>query len=947
MSESKPPARRPTPAPGGLPERSQPSVSPVGNTALVGRNAERETITAILSGARAGRSDVLVLVGPAGIGKTELLREAQRMATGFRVLFAQGVEQEADIPFSGLHELIHRETHELRPLPMLQYRALAGALALGPPTDADPFTVGVATLNALAVLAENQPVLVLIDDLQWLDAASRQALLFAARRLGREGVAILMAERWPAPGRTQLGIPELRLAGLDIETAGPLIEARCGVLPAAAVVSALVASTDGNPLALVEAAGHLTPAQISGVEPLEDPLALGLGEGLAFASTVNRLPPATQIALVTAAALGSALSPELLATVLVELGLRIDDLQPAESAGVVLLGGARPEFRHPLFRSAAYHGATPEERRRVHAAIAQAGGTTRLGDDWAWHLAAAAVGPDQSAADALEALARRHLLRHGHAAAAQAFARAAALSETVAIRLQRLVEAAQAAHDAGEYSLAEAYVAEALPLADKAEIHADLRQLLARIALAGGLLRVAREILVEESTRLERTDRRRAGRLLVDAAMPSLWSLELDPGVPDARQAYALEQATGTVEGAGDAVVLAMVLMGHYEEAWPGLDRWQQRVQTASAPLDEHHGALPLARALIWTGRTTAARSVLERLAHMARTQKPSELPLILEVVADLEWRTGRWDYGHAAAAEGTELAAQMSQSLALTRCLAIRARFDAAMGRDAACRAADAQVAALTHDLSDEPWTRGLIEPAVGLRALGRGEAEQAAIAFAAVLDVARDRQVRNPDVVPHQGDLIEALVMADRAGDAIPVLQALQHHANESGQGSALAIAARCTGMLAPTDGFERHFASALDEHTRSRHPFEEARTNMLFGERLRRTRRRSDARKPLRSALAVFEILGAEPWAARARAELRATGETVSARRAGSNELTPQELRIALAVADGATNREAAAALFLSVKTVEYHLTKVYQKLGARSRTHLARLLHEAAG
>ena len=903
-------------------------------------------IAAILTRAQAGRSEALVLVGPAGIGKTELLRAARRMAPGFRVLFAQGVEHEADIPFSGLHELIHREMQELRPLPMLQYQALAGALALGPPTDAHPFVVGVATLNALAVLAENQPVLVLVDDLQWLDAASRQALLFAARRLGREGVAVLMAEREPTPGRTQLGIPELTVTGLDVATAALLIEARCGAPAASAVVSALVAATDGNPLALGEAACHLTPAQISGVEPLDDPLALGLGASLAFSSTVRQLPPATQIALVTAAALGSLLSPELIATVFLELDLRIEDLQPAESAGVVLLGGDRPEFRHPLFRSASYHSAAPEERRRVHAAIARAGGAARLGDEWAWHLAAAAIGPDRTAADALDALADRHRLRHGHAAAAQALARAAALSDTAAVRLRRLVAAAEAAYDGGEYSVAEGHVSEALPLADRPETHADLRRLLARVAAARGRLSVARDILVDESARLERTDRRRAARFLVDAAMPSLWSLELDPGVPDARQAYALEQATGTVEGAGDAVVLAMVLMGHYEEALPGLDRWQQRVQTASAPLDEHHWALPLARVLIWTGRITAARSVLERLAHAARTQKPSELPLILEVVADLEWRTGRWGHGHAAAAEGVELAAQMSQSLALTRCLAIRARFDAATGRDEACRAAGIRVASLTQELSQEPWARGLIEPAVGLCALARGEAAQAATAFAAALDVARNRQVRNPEVVPCYGDLIEALVMAGRTDDAIPVLEALQHRANESGRGGALAIAARSRGMLAPVDGFETHFAGALHAHTRSQQPFEEARTHLLLGERLRRARRRRDAREPLRTALSAFETLGAEPWAARARAELRATGVTVRARRAGSNELTPQELRIAIAVADGATNREAAAALFLSVKTVEYHLTKVYDKLGARSRTHLARLLHEAA-
>ena len=912
---------------------------------LVGRTVERGAIAAMLAQARNGQSDSLVLIGPAGIGKTALLTEARRMATDFRVVHARGIEHEADLAFAGLYDLFRDDVQALKALPLRHYQTLAGALGFGPPTAADTFEVAVATLNALSVLAEHRPVLVLVDDLQWLDGASRAALLFATRRLDREGVAVLMAQRddHAAPGPSD--VPNLQVTGFDEDDARRLIERHGGRPASPAVVATLVTLTGGNALALTEAAASLTAQQLAGTEPIDDPPTLGPGARLAFAPAVEQLPLGTRTALAVIAALGSATGADLLTAVLVDLGLGIKDLEPAEAAGVVILGRELPAFRHPLFRSAAYHALAPADRRRIHGSLAAIGGSTRLGDEWAWHLAAAAVGPDPAAADALVALAGRHIERNGHTAAAKALARAAALSDSPPSRCRRLVDATGAAYNGGNYDLAEQLVAEALPLVETPRTLADLRWLLARIAIARGRLAVARNILVEAGVELEQTSRRRAARFLVEAAMVSLSSLELDPGVPDARQGYALEQSTGGVESAAAAIVLAMILMGRPDEARRDLDRWQQRVQSAPMPLGDELQALPLAWVLIWTERTTAARSVLERLADAARLRRPSELPLVLEAEAELEWRAGRWSHGDAAAAEGAELAEQLGQSLALVRCLAVRARFDAAIGRAAEHHAAITRIRSLQAELAHEPWTRGLAEPAIGLRELAVGDADRAVAAFSSALEIAEQRQIGEPAVAPHYGDVIEALTMTGRPDLAHPVLARLHRHAAETHRVSATAIAARARGLLGSADDFEAHFREALGHHRRSRQPFEEARTLLLLGERRRREGRRRDARDPLRSALVAFEELGAGPWIARAQAELRATGEAVRARRVGSNELTPQEDRIALMIADGATNREAATKLFLSVKTVEYHLTKVYAKLGARSRTHLARLLRDA--
>ncbi len=914
---------------------------------LVGRDAERAIISAALDVARGGESCALALVGTAGIGKTSLLVAAEEQAEGFRIVRARGVEQEAEMPFSGLHELLAATMGEVRGSAPAHVKVLEGAFGTGRSVGADRFAIGVATLNILAALAEQRPILAVIDDVQWIDVASVEALLFASRRLRSEGVVLLIAGREPPAGTRRSGVLEHHLEGLDHDAARALLEIHTeGAVPSD-VVSALVAATGGNPLALGEAARRLDPLQLIGAVALDDPPAVGLQPDLAFSSTVAALPAPTRRALGVMAALGRPGGGNVLKLALEGHGLRLADLEPAEAAGVLMPLGDRAEFVHPLFRSAAYHGLEPAARRAAHAAIARAGGLGRLGDAWAWHLAAATTGPDEDVGSALETVAKRQRARGGALAASRAFARAAGLTADRATQLRRLIAAAGAAQEGGNTAAAESLVFEGLAIAGDPTSRAELRWILARIAASQGRLSAARGVLVEEATRLEAWNRQRASLMLIDAAMPALWTFEMDPGVPDARRAYALCRALGSEAQAEAAIVLAMVLLGRLDEARPLLERWRQRVEEADAPLEGEHHALGLARVLLWTDRVTAARHVLGRLTQTARERSPSELPLILEVTADLEWRAGRWSHGHAAAAEGVELAEAMHQTLALARCLAVRARFDAATGRIEDCSEAVGRLGAVRSAISSEPWTRGLELPALGLSALAVGDVDRAVEVFSSVVELADGRQVRDPGAAPHRGDLIEALVKAGRVEETRRVLDALEQRATEAQRPGPRAIAARCRGLTGTGDDFEGHFERALIEHRLASDPFEEARTNLLLGERRRRARRRGDARAPLRSALATFEALGAVPWAERARFELNATGESVGQRRSAYEELTPQELRVALAVVDGATNREAAASLFLSVKTVEYHLTKVYEKLGVRSRTRLARLLTTQPG
>ena len=907
-----------------------------------GRDAELARIGLLLDAARSGRSGALAIVGEPGIGKTALLDAAVAMARGMLVMRARGVEAEAELPFAGLHELLASSM----PAPS-RPSALSEALRGRPLVGSDRFAIYVDTLEVLAATAEERPVLVLIDDLQWLDAASSETLRFVARRLDREGIALLLASRAPPVRVGQDGIEWLALSGLGEAAAAALIEERRGQRPGPEVITALVSATGGNPLALQAAADALDDAQVAGDAPLPDPPPIGPSLDQVFAPSVAALPKSSRRAVAVVAVAGANARPDVLASALDRLGLRLSDLDAAESARLIEITSHRVDFRHPLVRSAAYHAAAPAERRAAHRALASGAGRERLGDAYAWHLAAAAVGPDATAAAALTELASDQRTRGGHAAASRAFAQAAVLTQDGQERAALLLEAAREARLAGHDSEALRLADGALSLTRSPIVRAGLQSLRAEVEVARGRLMAAHDLLLVEAERLVIFDRRRAAALLVDATLPLLWSGEVDQVVVAGRQAYAIAQAAGGSTRAEWPIVVAMVVLARIDEAGPGLERWVAHARETEPDADPS-ATLALARILTWQEDHEAARELLRRYLTTARAGAPASVPLALEVLADLEWRAGHWSPGLSAAEEGVELAAHMGQDLPLIRCLAVRARYDAVMGRGAECRAAMATIGKVAAELAAEPWVDDLIESVAGLLALGRGDGPAAADHLGRALSRPGRRAVRHPGALLHLGDLVEAELMAGRPEAAHRALAALERRAEESGRVGARAIALRCRGMLDADDRWEDHLAAALALHERMPAPFEQARTLLTLAERLRRARRRADARAPLRSALGVFETLGAEPWASRARAELRATGERVSGRRGPpSGELTAQELRVALAVAEGATNREAAAALFLSPKTVEHHLTSVYGKLGVRSRTALARRLLTAAG
>ncbi|MDA0163683.1 ATP-binding protein, partial [Solirubrobacter ginsenosidimutans] len=386
---------------------------------MVGRKDERARLKALLDAAREGRSGALLLHGPPGIGKTELLRDAVEHATGFRLLRVRGIQSESDIPYAGLAELVTPLLSHLEEIPEVQALAIRGALALGPATPGDRFTVPAGLLSLLARAADESPVLVVLDDTQWLDEPSLEAFLFAGRRLGQEGIAMLGAIRDDAPTRDVPWLERLPVEPLDDREARGLL---AGYV-APAVADRLIATAAGNPLALLEIPGLLSAGQLAGREPLEDPLRPGTNVERAFAAAVSALPERTRRALLLAAA-ASTRRVDAIARGLTAAELSLTDLEPAEAARIVVLADAELEFRHPLLRSTVYYSASLPERRAVHAALADATDSAER----AWHLAACAVAPDESVAAALERAALDARGRGAHATAARDLGRAAQLT---------------------------------------------------------------------------------------------------------------------------------------------------------------------------------------------------------------------------------------------------------------------------------------------------------------------------------------------------------------------------------------------------------------------------------------------------------------------------------------------------------------------------------------
>jgi ATP/maltotriose-dependent transcriptional regulator MalT len=904
---------------------------------LVGREGERTRLDSLIARARGGESAALLVHGEPGIGKTRMLEHAAAAAADFQVLRAHPLEAESELAFAGLSELLRPVLHLLGQIPGPQNAALSGALALGPPVPGDRFAVAAATLSLLAAAAEESPVLAVVDDAHWLDTPSREALLFAGRRLGGEGVLLLLGMRdreWiPAAG-----LSTLELRGLSATEGAALVE-RTGTPVDAAVRNRIVTETRGNPLAILEAIATLTDAELLGKAPITHPLAVSASLEQAFAQQLEGLPRDTRDALLIAAASDTGSAGEI-AQALTQAGLSPDALEPAERDGVITLGGERIEFRHPLVRSAAYHRHGPAERRAAHRALAAAAGAG-AGERAAWHRAAASAGPDEEIAALLETSAMSALARSGYAAAASAFQAAAHLSPGDYDRVRRTMGAGRALWLAGEGERAAALLGSVLDLATEPTARADLQQLRGLAMLFASPVSETYAMLVAEADGVEPHDKARAAALRAGAALACHMAGDLAGA--DKMACRALARA-----GSGGRITATMVLArarancGQAAEARALLEPILEPLESID-PLGELSFVLTcVAQSLAWIEQWAPARKMFDRIISAARTAgAPAVLPLPLAMFSEFELRCGKIAAAYAAAAESVQLAAETGQTGLSSFSLVTLARVEAVLGRDEDCQvhvAAGLEFSRRIGANSIEIYAAAVL----GLLELSRGRADRATIHLAecARLEMQYRTGILLPTVTQWTADLVEAHIRNGAMTDAERSLAMLEDMVRRTGLKWASAGAARCRGMLAGEDRYEREFQTALALYGEEM-AFERARTQLALGIRRRRSRRRADARAALHEALAYLDRNGAEPWARQARAELTATGEMPPRDTAGSlRALTPQELQVALVVAQGSTNREAAAALFLSPKTVEFHLGNTYRKLGVRSRAELVR-------
>ena len=904
---------------------------------LLGREQERDEIDRALARARSGSSATLALVGEAGIGKTALLDYAAEHAEGMQVLRARGVESEAQIPFASLLELLRPAVPMLERIPRPQAVALEGAFALRPGPAQDRFAVGAATLSLLAAYAEQCPVAVLVDDVHWLDDSSAQALLFAFRRLVADPIAVLLAARDDEPSVLyDADLPTIRIGGLSSEEAAALLD---GVAPA--VTGRLHVATAGNPLALLELAddsGELAFA------PEGAPVLVSARISRAFLRRAETLDAAARRALVLAATSDTG---EVVVLERAARSLEIDlgALAAAESAGLITLRAGAVEFRHALARSAIYADAPAQERREAHRALAGAL-PDRDVDRRAWHLASAAIGPDDAASAALEQAGMRARDRSAYAAAAAAFERAGRLALDPERRARLFLAAADAAWLAGQAEHAGRLLDTARQSTTDPAVTVSIDGLAGEIAMQRGPVMRGHSILTSAATR---ADPERAVAMLCDAAIACFHAGNPTEMLAVASRAFAALPQQPSVRTRFLALTtlgMARILGG---DAASGADAIHDAITLVEGAPELHDDLrlLPwLTLAPIFLREADVGRSLIEHALKIARERAAvGALPPVLGLLARDQATTDRWAVAESTYREAIELARESDRRTALAFGLSGLAWLHARRGREQACRQDATEAMALSMELGTrlyEVWATA----ALGELELGLGDAVRAAEYLEQRQKLLAELSITDVDLSP-AAELVDAYTRLGRVEEAQRVTTELTAAANAKAQPWSLARAARCRGLVAPDADITVHFERALRHHEQTPDVFEKARTQLAYAERLRRARNRVQARKQLHDAIEAFERLDARPWAERARSELAATGENMRRRDPSTvDELTPQELQIGLLLASGKTTRETAAALFLSPKTIEYHLRHVYQKLDIHSREELARALAERA-
>jgi DNA-binding CsgD family transcriptional regulator len=906
---------------------------------LLGRAGERELLDQLLGDVRRGQSAVLVVRGEPGIGKTALLRYAAREASGFRIARVAGVEAEMEFPLAAVHQLCGPLAGRVTALPEPQRKALSVVLGLSSGDAPDRFLVALAVLSLLSAVAEERPLLCLVDDAQWLDGASDQVLGFVARRLLAEPVAIVVAIREPNGRREFDGLPDLRLGGLDDEHARALLARAIPGRLDEQVRERIVAETRGNPLALLELPRSMSAAELAGGFELLPAGDIPSRIEHHYLEQALALPDATQRLMLLAAA-DPAGDATLVWRAAMRLGIETAALAAAEDADLLEIG-ASVQFRHPLVRSAVYRSALPGDRRSMHEALAHVSDPDADPDRRAWHRALAAAGADEDVAAELEHSAGRARTRGGVAAAASFLERAAALTVDPADRSRRALAAAQAKHQAGapEAALTLLGSAQAGSLDPLQRAQGEL--LRAQITFTAHHGSDAPPLLLAAAKQLEPLDATLSRETYLEALMavqlagPLAGSIALE--VAEAARAAPPSRSPGApdllldglaliiTEGHAAAAPLLKRALHAFREDDPvatGGFRWLWLAEEAAIEMWDHD-----------TWHELAAREV--ELVRDAGALTALPLAITASVVAQIF----AGELGAAASSiDEVQIAAEATGSeLAPFGALVL-----------AAWRGREAELTALVEatleevepggeggglSLSTARWASALLQNGVG-------RYESALAAAQQVAEPSERLDATFNWVLP---ELIEAAVRSGRVELAEGALRQLSEMTRAAGTDWGLGLEARSRALLSESDIAEELYLEAIERLGRTRVRGEHARAHLLFGEWLRREGRRVDARAQLRTAHGMFAGMSMEGFAERAGHELQATGETVRKRRAEArDDLTAQERQIAQLAGDGLSNPEIGARLFLSPRTVEWHLRKVFSKLGIGSRRDLAKAL-----
>ena len=903
---------------------------------LVGRDGERDHVERSLGQASSGRSAALVVRGEAGIGKSALLDHAVAMAHDMRVLRGVGIESEAELAFGALHLLLYPYLDRLDSLPGPQAAALRGAFGLSSDTATTPFLIGAATLTLLAELAAEKPLLCVVDDAQWLDRGSSDALLFAARRFQADPVVMLFAVRDTAVPFHTPGIEELRLPGLSPDAAAGLLDHHSPGLTAPMRARVLEESS-GNPLALLELGAARLAAQREGrAEPAHQvgPLPVTRRVQETFRDQIVGLPETCQSILLVAAADRFA-GMDTVLRVARAVGADTSDLEAAERAGLINVADGELTFRHPLVRAAAYQCATHHQRLAVHRAFADALTAPDVLDRRAWHLAAATTEPDEAVAAELERTALRAERRGGAMAVSAAYDRAGRLSVDPELKAQRIAKAALAAYDAGKPDRAARLAVEVTSLTTDPGTIADVTLLRGQIEY-------------------ERTSPEADAALACQAARL----------VMDSDPERAVVMLTEMICAGRDAGADALIAEGGRLMAQLRLRPGSGQRASADAQISwgdllsgrPEHAAGPL-RAMIEIGREQdvdvmhrvvagfsglmladdqATIAVMDMmLAEVRAGGALTWVPYAQEVVALAQALRGDFLTAQTSLAEALALSAEFGMDMEVAVLRAASVWLAAVTGDEPRCRELAAEVlpmlegrhavgTALTH------WGLGLLDLAAG----------RYGAAFDALYAVCAG-PARYDFLIRAVPDLVEAAVRDGRPDRVADQLTAFERWAVHVDSPIATALLRRCQAML---DDSEEHYRAALDLHAEHGGRFDQARTQLLYGEWLRRRRRRNEARTELAAALAGFTRLGASTWETRTTSELAALGERPALEPVADDplkNLTPQEVQVVRLAAAGLSNKEIGAQLYLSPRTIGHHLYRAYPKLGVTRRIELAQL------